>query len=239
LEAANYYIIDSCTGEYARNVEFDNLLTQLGEGVAGISSLKKMLDEEPDTILAACDNANPQRLTELSVVMEDSFGAFTQFVNITNKAADVLECSRINSIFVDFYHDALCTSGPYSVMWMFATMMAVFGLGMIIVLFRGALLPTEHIYVGEASEHERGDEDFYSEKIGASQDQPLSNSKEASETDDASRVQDDASHVQGNDDKLVPAVLYDDDQGSKVRGYDFENDAGVPHEEDDGYNRYA
>jgi len=228
LEATNYYIVDSCTGEYSRKIEVDNLLIQLGEAVAAILSLKIMLDTEPETFIDACDNANSTRIAELSVVIDQSFEAFTEFVAITYEAADVLECPRINNVFVDFYHDALCTSGPYSLMWMFATMMAVYVLGMFIVLSRGALLPSEKIYDGTASDYER-DDNYYNEKNDASQDRSSSGSRGASETDEASQAQD-------NDDKLFDAVVYDDNP--IVRGYDFENDAGVIYEEDNDGNSY-
>ena len=127
------------------------MLTELNEGIDGIASLKTMLDTDPETIRNVCDMTEA-RFNELTGLINESLDAFTEFGGITNEAAGVLECSRINGIFVDFYHDALCTNAPYSLMWVFATMMSVYILGMTIILFRGALLPTEKMYDGNGGE---------------------------------------------------------------------------------------
>lgn len=201
------------------------MLTELNEGIDGIGSLKTMLESDPDTIRNVC-GMSVARFNELTVLINESLDAFTEFGGITNEAAGVLECSRINGIFVDFYHDALCTNAPYSLMWVFATMMAVYGLGMAIILFRGALLPTEKMYDGRDYDRDQKDE-YNDEKIDANQDQSYSG-RGASETDDASQIQD-------NDDKLAgtPAILYDDNEATQVRGYDFENEEGIITYEED------
>lgn len=197
-------------------------MTELNEGIDGIASLKIMLESDPDTIRDVCAMTEA-RFNELAGLINESLDAFTEFGGITNEAAGVLECSRINGIFVDFYHDALCTNAPYALMWVFATMMAVYVLGMTIILFRGALLPTEKIYDGRDYDRDQNDE-YNNEKIDANQDRSGSG---ASETDDASQIQE-------NDNKLAgtPAILYDDNEATQVRGYDFENEEGITYEKD-------
>lgn len=141
MEAVDYYIIDGCNGEFSKKLEIEALVSDLQGGLNGIIDLKVILENDQQTLEAAC-GVGPGALDFTKTTLEASIAKFDEFVKIADKTIGVLECTRINGIFVDLFHGAMCTSAPSAFMWMFATMMAVYGLGMTIVLFRGALLPS-------------------------------------------------------------------------------------------------
>ena len=151
----------------------ERLLTELSEGVTGLEQLRVMIEADTASIALACVTTEA-RLIELNDVINLCIDKFGEFVGITSNAFDILECQRINGIFVDFYHDALCTNGPYAFMWIFITMMAVYGLGMAMILFRGALLPADVRY--------DEDDGFYEKRSRSSE----SRSRGGSETDNSS-----------------------------------------------------
>lgn len=200
--------LQSCTGEYPRKEDVDNLLLNLSEGAQSIDALKQMIENDPDTIRAAC-GISQQRLDEISGLIQQSFDAFENFVTVTTDATAILECEPINDVFVDFYHGALCTSGPTSLMWIFATMMAVYGLGMFIFLSRGALLPSEKVYDGTNKGMEEQEQYYHENNY---------------QTDDQSNTYE---HEARNAEEDPGCVVYDEDNlksTSYVCGYDFTGD---------------
>ena len=215
-------VSQSCTGQYTRKLDAENLLLQLSEGLEGIRELQALIEADSSTIQVVC-GVTAQRLAELNSVMNDATNAFTEFVGITEKAVDILECERINNIFVDFYHEALCTNIPYSLMWIFSTMMAVYILGMLIVVFRGAMLPTEEAY-NETKGMVYDEEDSYynNKKDNHVSEYQVNNHavRVASETDEASNTQDD-NHVN------TTTIEYSDATSSRIQGYDFDNNPVV------------
>ena len=66
--------LQSCTGEYPRKEDVDNLLLNLSEGAQSIDALKQMIEDDPDTIRAAC-GISQQRLDEISGLIQQSFDA--------------------------------------------------------------------------------------------------------------------------------------------------------------------
>lgn len=220
LEASNYYIVNSCTGEYTRKKDVENLLLELSEGLNGIRELQALIESDSSSIQLIC-GVTAQRLSDLNGVMTDSVNAFSDFVGITEQAADILECERINNVFVDFYHEALCTNIPYSLMWIFSTMMAVYVLGMLIVVFRGALLPTEKMYDGTKGMINDEEERYYDKD----------NNLDANEygyvndhTQRAASETDEASHMHEDNAVDTTTIEYTDNVGTtRMQGYDFEN----------------
>lgn len=219
LEATNYYIVNSCTGQYTRKIDAENLLLELNDGLDSISQLQALIENDSSSIKTIC-GVTDQRLSELNGVMTDSVNAFTDFVGITERAVDILQCDRINDIFVDFYHNALCTNIPYSLMWIFSTMMAVYILGMLIVVFRGALLPTVKTFDDTKGMIYDEDDSYYKNKVYVDpvehHNGPYQSQQAASETDEGS-------HFYEDNMADTTSIEYSDMRGSQMRGYDFEN----------------
>ncbi len=104
--------------------------------------MNTILQNDQETIEGIC-GGDPGSLDGVKGTLIVSAQKFSEFVAISENAVEILQCERLNDIFVDLFHDLLCTSTPYSLTWMFSTMMSVFILGMFMILCRGALLPTE------------------------------------------------------------------------------------------------
>ena len=190
----------SCEGEYQRKNDVNQLLIDLNEGVEGIDDLRTLIDTDATAILDIC-GITQERLDDLGVLIDESYNAFADFVAMAENNLDILECKAINDVFVDFYHDALCTSGPFSLMWIFATMMSVFVLGMAMILFRGALYPSNVTYDASVEEEEESntmkdpvegahayDTDNDSSKTDETS-QMQESLREASDRDEASQMQ--------------------------------------------------
>jgi len=141
-EAVNFYVINGCVGDFTSLVDVETLLGGLNDVLVGVIEMKEMLESEQADLEIIC-GGTPGSLDNAKSLLDKSVGEFDTFVAITNKARDVLDCPRINGIFVDFTHDALCTNIPGTFAWIFSTMATVFVLGMGIILLRGALLPSK------------------------------------------------------------------------------------------------
>ena len=152
MEAMNYYVLDGCEGEFSLKNEVDDLLDNLSQVNDMLVDLNIQLDVDQETIENICGSPEGSLDSAKGSLLEAEL-KFKDFVAIADNASAAVECERINSIFIDIFHDALCTNGPYSLMWIFATMMSVFGLGMFMILCRGALLPS--IKIGEQESHRR------------------------------------------------------------------------------------
>ena len=177
----------SCQGEYQRKNDVNQLLIDLNEGVEGIDDLRTLIDTDATAILDVC-GVTQERLDDLGVLIDASYNAFADFVAMAEDNLDILECKAINDVFVDFYHDALCTSGPFSLMWIFATMMSVFVLGMAMILFRGALYPSNVTYDASVEEEEEESNTMKDPVEGA----------HAYDTDNDSSKKDETSQIEGS-----------------------------------------
>lgn len=148
-EVVDYYAINGCDGEFSRKTDVEELIVELNAGLGGINDLNTILQNDQATIEGICGGA-PGSLDGVKGTLIVSAQKFSEFVSISENAVDILQCERLNDIFVDLFHDLLCTSTPYSLTWMFSTMMSVFILGMFMILFRGALLPSEGSFDDES-----------------------------------------------------------------------------------------
>uniref|UniRef100_A0A7S3VC74 Uncharacterized protein n=1 Tax=Chaetoceros debilis TaxID=122233 RepID=A0A7S3VC74_9STRA len=174
MEAMNYYVLKGCESEFSLKNEVDDLLDNLRQVNDMLVDINISLDVDQETIENICGSAEGS-LDSAKGSLIEAESKFKDFVSIADNASRAVECERINSIFIDIFHDALCTNGPYSLMWIFATMMPVFGLGMFMVLCRGALLPSDVIGEQESQRSHReddaglynydGDQGFYNDEI--------------------------------------------------------------------------
>ena len=118
--------------------------------------------------LATLCGIDQVKLKNITDSVDLSSTAFAEFAAIVNDAKNALECARINAVFVDLFHDALCTSSSDSFGWIFATGIVVYVFGMVVILCRGALLPaveSERRYLGvQSSSQDR--EESNDEKSG-------------------------------------------------------------------------
>ena len=137
----SFLISKGCEGDYSKKDDVTDLITSLRDGLDGISSLRTDIDSNSDLMIQLCGQSQAS-LDELKASFDDCYDAFDDLVGLCEKNLDILDCKPVNDVFVDFYHNALCTSGPYAYMWIFATMMNVYVLGMVMLLFRGALYPS-------------------------------------------------------------------------------------------------
>ena len=222
----------SCQGEYQRKNDVNQLLIDLNEGVEGIDDLRTLIDTDATAILDVC-GVTQERLDDLGVLIDASYNAFADFVAMAENNLDILECKAINDVFVDFYHDALCTSGPFSLMWIFATMMSVFVLGMAMILFRGALYPSNVTYDASVEEEEEESNTMKDPVEGA---HAYDTDNDSSKTDETSQMQeslreasvrDEASQMQEGlrEDTFLDNERIDnaDTEAPRVTGYDLDN----------------
>lgn len=82
-------------------------------------------------------------LNRLEVSLELAIDAFHELLEIGQDTVSLLICEDINQIYVDVMHDAMCTSAPTVLGWIFSSMISIYAGGMLIIILRGALLPTE------------------------------------------------------------------------------------------------
>ena len=90
-------------------------------------------------------------LTPLVTTLEEGAVLFDDLLDVGANATEVLNCEEINQLWVDIVHDGLCYHAPLALSWMFSSMLAIYIGGMLIFIFRGALLPTELVPSGEYS----------------------------------------------------------------------------------------
>ena len=222
----------SCQGEYQRKNDVNQLLIDLNEGVEGIDDLRTLIDTDATAILDVC-GVTQERLDDLGVLIDASYNAFADFVAMAEDNLDILECKAINDVFVDFYHDALCTSGPFSLMWIFATMMSVFVLGMAMILFRGALYPSNVTYDASVEEEEEESNTMKDPVEGA---HAYDTDNDSSKTDETSQMQESLREASDRDEEpqmqegLREDTFLDneridnaDTEAPRVTGYDLDN----------------
>lgn len=143
LEIINYYIINSCDGTFTGLDTVDDLITDLSASVEDLEDLNKLLVDDSIDVQGKC-NIDPNNYDELVYGIGNVTESFYELKNITADAKDAIACDKVNAVFVDLFHDALCDSFPMTLYWIFWTMTVVYALGMMIFLLRGALLPTEY-----------------------------------------------------------------------------------------------
>ena len=67
--------------------------------------------------------------------------AFPKIIDITVTLSSIIECERVNSIYVDLIYVGACEDIPYALTWMFAMLLIFSSFGLLIITFRAAILP--------------------------------------------------------------------------------------------------
>ena len=142
-------------------VEVDDLASNLKSSKSDLLVLQILLDT--DTTIAAKCGLDEDEFSNIQLAVHDTEDAFKEFVEIVGGAQDALDCERINGIFVDLGHEAICGSASSTLLWIYCTMSIVFALGMFIILLRGALLPPVPISGAYGNVHSYDQEDALSE----------------------------------------------------------------------------
>ena len=131
-----------CTSDYVDLLSFTDMLSQLDEATAKSTDLQVILAQNKADFEVYC-GGGAGSLDTLELVLDDAVIAFDNLNEIGKNTTDLLACEGINGIWVDIMHDAVCSSSPTSLAWMFASMAAIYSVGIFIFLFRGALQPTQ------------------------------------------------------------------------------------------------
>ena len=119
----------------------ETTLDDIEEATLVATDLQSLLIANKENFALLC-GGETDSLDNLESILGETILAFDEIIVIGNNATDLLSCQDINQIWIDVAHDAVCTSAPTALAWMFSTMSAIFIGGMIIFLLRGALLPT-------------------------------------------------------------------------------------------------
>ena len=86
---------------------------------------------------------NSQDLDSLSLILGHTFQAFQNFFSLVDQVFESIDCQKFNAIFEDLYYNSLCTSTPTTLVWIFATLITIYILGIFMFFGRGAMLPSE------------------------------------------------------------------------------------------------
>ena len=162
MAALNYYIIDGCSGEYEQLTAVEDLILQLGEGYRVAKELDELIDSNKADFENMC-GGGAGSLDPLQETMGLALDAFDDIIGIGNSTTRALSCYDVNSIWIDIMHDAVCTSAPSALTWMFSSIMLVYISGIFIFLLRGALLPSLDMdgAYDDDSEYTDDDDDAY------------------------------------------------------------------------------
>ena len=141
------------------------LANDLKDGIIIMDELRTLLNEDPYNYTLFC-GIDFEQLNAIQSALNGTLDAFAEFKIIARETTTILQCEKINKIFIDLYHKALCTSSPYTFAWIFLTTVIVFGLGMMLFFFRSALIPVVQIYEGIHVEEilENSDDDMLQRK---------------------------------------------------------------------------
>ncbi len=91
--------------------------------------------------------------------------AVAAFLLVGYRAQSLLNCRRLNSIYIGLAHGAVCEHMPETLSWMFCTMAIIMFSGMTLFTFRAALLPDKEVKRGELEEIDDVYENQYSPSI--------------------------------------------------------------------------
>lgn len=121
----------------------EGVLQDTAEAVDRSGSLSDiLLNVDKSTLNLVCEEGIGP-INALEGALDNTVDVFRQLLNVGTNATNLLNCEDINQIWVDVGHNALCTSTPTALSWMFSTMTALYIFGIFTFLFRGALLPVE------------------------------------------------------------------------------------------------
>jgi len=139
-QIVDYYILDTCNGNFVGYDSVDNLVNELTDGNQLVIDLQKVLELNQKDFESMCGGGDGS-LDGLNSALVRVNLAFSSFVLISQDARSLLECEPINKIYADFFHDGVCEELPNTMFWMFITMLLVLFFGMITISLRGALVP--------------------------------------------------------------------------------------------------
>ncbi len=122
----------------------DQLIVHLQDGATIVKDFQSYIELEKENLPQICENGGESldMIQTTSGVVSD---ALSRFELIAKDVRGILECQRINDIYIGLHHNLLCENLPNSLSWIFTTMLLAFVLGLVSFLMRGALLPSEHM----------------------------------------------------------------------------------------------
>ena len=115
------------------------------------TDLKEVINADITAFEIAC-NGYPGSLDPLLTSLDATKIAITTFLVVGYRAQSLLNCQRLNSIYIGLSHGAVCTHMPDTLAWMFCTMAIILLSGMTLFTFRAALLPDKEVRRSEFEE---------------------------------------------------------------------------------------
>lgn len=156
-QVVDFYILNKCEGSFIGYESVDQLVNDLIDGRQAVIDLGIVLGERQRQFEVQC-GGEPGSLDPLVSSLTTVEVAFSSFIDAGIDTRNLLECQPIHALYTDFFHDGVCRNLPNTLFWMFMTMLLVVIFGLIILTFRGALVPTlendepEDYYYSKASE---------------------------------------------------------------------------------------
>lgn len=139
-QAVDYYLVTGCRGDYLQLLGVEDTMAELTDAIGQVDDLIDILKDKQGDFEVFC-GGQPGDLNDFATTLNSTAVVFEEVENVGQNAIDLLNCEDINRIWIDLMHDAVCTSSPYALAYMFGTMTAIYVVGMFIFLLRGALLP--------------------------------------------------------------------------------------------------
>jgi hypothetical protein len=137
----DFYVFNSCQGDFIGYDAVDKLSNELKDGNQAVSDLRLLLDQNQAQWEQICGGAEGS-LDGLKSNLGAVNLSFSSFIDVTDKCRDLIECSNINDIYTNLFHQGVCTELPNTQFWMLTTMILVLVFGMLLFTFRSALTPT-------------------------------------------------------------------------------------------------
>ncbi|GFH61778.1 hypothetical protein CTEN210_18254 [Chaetoceros tenuissimus] len=139
-ETVKYFVLEKCTGDFPLQSSIDYFLSHLSTTLNDLYTIESEIVMNKDAIELMC---KPQDLNSLSLILGHTFQAFQNFFGLVDQVFESIDCQKFNAIFEDLYYNSLCTSTPTTLVWIFATLITIYILGILMFFARGAMLPSE------------------------------------------------------------------------------------------------
>lgn len=129
-DAIDYYILDACNNEtFFIHDSIDELIDLANNATDSIDTAKTV------------DYSGCAASVEFIASLEELSSNFDNLVVALDDIKSATGCEGINSIYVKFFHDGICSSIPLAFAWIFGCSVIIWIFGTYIFTFRGALLP--------------------------------------------------------------------------------------------------
>jgi flagellar basal body-associated protein FliL len=129
-QAIDYYILDACQNDsFFVHTNIDDLIDLVNSAMDAV-----------DTAIAV-DYTGCSSSVEFIASLSELSSNFGNLVLALQDIKSATGCEGINSIFVKFFHDGICSSIPLAFAWIFGCSVMIWIFGTYIFTFRGALLP--------------------------------------------------------------------------------------------------